>query len=128
MQPGRQVQDEQDQSCHDKGVAASGDRVGQLVAELDPVVVDPASANHGDAVQVRDVVGSKEGSEDVAHETADAVHGKDVESVVDLKQELELGAVVGKGCAENAERNGCPDRDVSCATLASYEAVREWSA
>lgn len=113
MQPRRQVEDEQYQGRHEERVHPAGNGIGQLVAQLDPVVVDPASGDDGHAVKVRDVVGREEGGQDVAHEPADAVHRKDVQRVVDLEQELELRAVVGEGCAEHAERDGCPDWYIS---------------
>lgn len=77
-------------------------------------MVDPASVNFGNSIEVSNVVGSKEGSADIADETANAVNGEDVESVVDSEDELELSRVIGESRTKNTKGNGSPDRDVSC--------------
>lgn len=51
-----EVQDEADEAGHDKGVGKPSDRIGELVAELDVVLVDPATVNGGGAVKSGDVV------------------------------------------------------------------------
>jgi hypothetical protein len=68
----------------------------------------------GRAVQDGNVVGGEEGGANVANETTDAVHGEDVEGVVDTEQELELRSVVGKRGTENTKDNSGPCGDVSC--------------
>lgn len=55
-QTGNEVHDEQDNAGTDKGVGKSSDGVGKLVTELNVVVVDPATGDHGNTVKVRDVV------------------------------------------------------------------------
>lgn len=55
-QAGDEVQEEQDDAGHDEGVGEAGDAVGELVAELDPVVVEPAAGDLGEAVEVGNVV------------------------------------------------------------------------
>lgn len=77
------------------------------------MVVDPAAVNHCYAVQVRDVVGREEGREDIAYKAADAVHGENVEGVVDAEDEFEFSAVVGEGSAQDTEGDGSPCGDVS---------------
>lgn len=113
MQARNQIQQEQDQRGHDERVRAARHRVGQLVAQLHPVLVDPPAVNDRHAVQVRNVVGREEGRAHVADEAANAVHGEDVEGVVDVEHKLELGAVVGEGGAQDAKRNSSPCGDVS---------------
>ncbi len=113
LQAGDQVHDEQDEAGHDEGVAAAREGVGQLDGQLDPVVVEPAAVDDGDAVEAGDVVGREEGRADVADQAADAVDCEDVERVVDAEEELELGAVVGEGRAEEGGWDGCPGGDVA---------------
>lgn len=128
---GHQVHQEQDQARHDERVGEAGDRVGELVAELDPVVVDPAAGDDGEAVEVGDVVTTKllifvhfvleggrslrgkEGSADVASNTTNSVDGKDIESVVDANQELELGGDVAYNTTDDAENDGSPGGNVT---------------
>lgn len=50
------VHDEQDNAGTDKGVRKSSDRVSQLVTELNVVVVDPATGDLGDSIEVRNIV------------------------------------------------------------------------
>lgn len=107
------VEDEQDERRADEGVGAPREGVGQLVAELDPVVVEPATFDDLHVIQVGNVVGSEKGGADVADQAADAVHGEDVEGVVDAEYELQLSSVVGEAGAEDAVDDGCPRRYVS---------------
>jgi hypothetical protein len=110
---GDHVHQKEDQASADEGVGAAGERVGQLVGELDPVVVDPAALNDGSVVEMGDVISGKEGGADVADEAADAMNGKDVQGVIDAEEELELGRVVGEGSAQGAEDEGSPERNIA---------------
>lgn len=49
-QAGDQVHDEEDEASSTEGVGTSGDGVSELVAELDPVMVEPAAWNLGEAI------------------------------------------------------------------------------
>ena len=98
---GDQVHEEEDQAGAAEGVDAAGDGVRELVAELDPVVVEPAAGDLGEAVEVGYVVRGEEGGQDVADQAADGVLGEDVEGVVDAEDELELGGVVGSCCSDD---------------------------
>lgn len=60
-----------------------------------------------------DVFGRKDAGEDVADQAGNSVDGKGVEGVVNVAEELDLGAVVGQPGSEDTERDGCPDGDVS---------------
>lgn len=51
-----QVHEEEDNAGAEERVGEAGDGVGQLVAELDVVAVEPAAGDHGEAVEVGDVV------------------------------------------------------------------------
>lgn len=108
-----EVHDAQDDTGAHEGVEPAAEGVGQLVAHLDPVAVEPAAADHLNVVEMGDVVGCEEGRADVAHEAADAVHCKDVERVIDPQQELELGRVVGEASAQDAVDHGGPYGDVT---------------
>lgn len=101
-QAGYHVDDEQDQSRKGEGVEAAGDGVGQLVAQLDPMVVKPTACNYGRAVEPRHGLACEEGRADVAHQASDSVYGKNVQRVVDSNQKLQLGGVVGARCAQNS--------------------------
>lgn len=68
----------------------------------------------GGAIEGGNVVGGKEASADVADETTDSVHGKDVEGIVNAQEELELSSIVGERGSEDAENDSRPDRDITC--------------
>lgn len=55
-----QVHDEEDDAGAKKGVGEAGDGVGELIAELNVVAVEPAAGYLGEAVQVGDVVTVRE--------------------------------------------------------------------
>jgi len=95
-QAGDQVHDEEDDAGAEEGVCCTGDGVGDLVAELNPVLVEPAAVDVGEAVEMRYVVSGEEGCEDVADESTDGVLGKDIEGVVDAEDELELSGILRK--------------------------------
>jgi hypothetical protein len=81
-----------DGGCHDERVGHAGDRVRDLVAELDPVVIEPAVRGPFRAVERGDGALSKEAGKDVADDTTDGVGGEDIESLVDAEEELkEMG-------------------------------------
>lgn len=95
---------------------AKGDGVGvaYLVGQLNPVLVEPATGNDLHAVEAGNVGAREKGRQDVAHQSADAVHSKDVQCVVDMHEKLEFGGVVGKDGAEDANGHGGPRRDKTC--------------
>lgn len=55
-QAGDEVHDEEDDAGAAEGVGEARDGVGELVGELDPVAVEPAALDDGEAVEVRYVV------------------------------------------------------------------------
>lgn len=90
---GNLVHDKQNDARDAKAVHNGGRAAGKLVAQLLPVVVEPAALD-GRTVKESNVVGGKKTSEDGAHVAADAVERKDVETVVDAQKVLERGRVV----------------------------------
>ena len=83
-----QVHDEENDTGSAERVDASGDGVRQLVAELDPVVIEPSSRDFGETIEMRYVVCGEEASQDVTDESPDCVDGEDVKSIVDADNEL----------------------------------------
>lgn len=59
------MHDPEDDGGHDEGVGETGGGVGELVSELDVVVVEPASGNYGDAIEAGDRGLGKETGEDL---------------------------------------------------------------
>ncbi|CRK19747.1 hypothetical protein BN1708_000412 [Verticillium longisporum] len=112
-QPRNHVHEEKNHTRAHKRVGASRERVGHLVRNLDPVTVDPPAVDRADVVECRNVVGREEGRQNVAHEAANAMHGKNVEGVIDAQEELELGGVVGKRRTARAEDERRPERHVA---------------
>jgi hypothetical protein len=102
LQTRDQVEQEENEAGSAKRVDASGHGISELVAELHPVVVDPAAGDLREAVQMSYVICGEEGSQDVADETTDGVLGEDIKSVVDAEHELELGGVVGTCCSDDS--------------------------
>jgi hypothetical protein len=108
---GNQVHDEEDEASATEGVESAGGRVRELVAELDPVVVEPAAVDLSEAIEMGYVVSSKEACEDVANETTDGVFREDVQRIINTKDELELGGVVST-CGTDDTVDDCrPCRD-----------------
>lgn len=105
---GNEVDGEEDDARADEGVGEARDGVSKLVGNLDPVAVEPATGDLGETVEMRNVVGSEESSEQVADQTANSVHGEDIESVIDFEKVLELGSVVAADTADNTEDNSRP--------------------
>ena len=63
---------------HDEGVAETRDGVGDLVAELDVVVVEPAAGDDREAVEPSHARLREEAREHVADHTANAMRGEDL--------------------------------------------------
>ena len=55
-QTGDKVEDEEDDACHDERVRETGNAVGELIAELDVVVINPPTRDNGAAIKMGDVV------------------------------------------------------------------------
>ena len=113
MQARDPVDDVEDDAGTDEGVCRAGDAVVQLVCELDPVVVEPATVDDGGPVEMRNVVRSEESGEDIARNAADGVQGEDVKRVVDLEPVLDLGAEVAGDGGDDAEDDCGPGGNVS---------------
>lgn len=126
---GNEVEEEEDDAGHDEGVGEAGDAVGELVGELDVVVVDPATVNDGGTVQSGDVVTvmkvsggflegdmgrrgkdirSKDTSQQVTDNTANTVLSKHIERLIDAEHELELGSKVAADTADNTKDESRP--------------------
>jgi hypothetical protein len=110
-QAGDQVHDEEDEAGSAEGVGTSGDGVSELVAELHPVMVEPAAWNLGEAIEMCYVISGEEGCEDVADETTDGMFGKDIKSIIDTEDELELGGVVSTCGTDNTIDDCSPSGD-----------------
>lgn len=108
-----EVERAEDQTCAEEGVCAAGEGVSELVAELDPVVVQPAAIDDGVSVQMRNVVSGEEGSQNVSNEAANAVDCKDVERVVAAEEVLELGGIVAGNTSTDAKDDSSPGWDVA---------------
>ena len=103
-----QVHDEQDEAGSAKGVDTTRDGVSELVAELDPVLVEPSTWNLSEAIKMCYVISSEEGCEDVADETTNGMFSKDIKSIIDAEDELELGGIVAGRASDNAVDDGSP--------------------
>ena len=76
---GDEVQDPQDDGRHNKRVRHARDRVGDLVPELDVVVVEPATIDRRKVAVERDDARLREQrGEDVTDDTADRMRRKDL--------------------------------------------------
>lgn len=75
---GDEVEDPAEDGRHDERIRHTGDRVGDLVAQLDVVVVDPPTRDLRQAVQAGNGRLSKEPGEDVTADTTDGVGRKDI--------------------------------------------------
>jgi hypothetical protein len=60
-QAGDQVHQEQDDARQDERIGEAGNGVGELVGELDVVVVDPATGDDGETIESCYVVTTEEG-------------------------------------------------------------------
>ena len=108
------VHNPEDDGSHDEGVGNASDTIGELVGELDPVAVDPATFNGCEAtIEIRDVFLSKDTSEEVADNTTHTMGGKDIEAIIIAKDELELGGKVANSTGDDAKGNGGRCREMS---------------
>lgn len=65
-----------------------------MVAELDPVVVEPATVNDAETVEMCYVICGEEGSKDVANQTSNSMFSEDIERIVNAEDKLELGGIL----------------------------------
>lgn len=88
------VHDEQDQASHSERVATTCKGVGELITHLHPVSVNPTTIDNGLAIESGNSLAGEEGGANVADEAADTMYGKDVEGIVNVEEELDLGRIV----------------------------------
>lgn len=103
---GDAVNGEQQDHGNDERPAETGSRVSKLVAELNPVVVDPTTGNKCGAIEGSNSVVGEESSEDVTNHTANTVSSEDVKSIVVTDKVLETSGEVAGSTTENAESDG----------------------
>jgi len=108
-----EVHDPAEDSRHDEGVGTCGDGVGDLVAELNPVVVEPSTWDLGDTVEARDGCLGEETGHDAADDTSNGVGRKDIERLVDSDEELDLGGKVTADTSDETDRDGSGSSDVT---------------
>lgn len=73
--------------------------------------VEPTAVNHGRAIEGGYVVGGEQTGQEIADEATDSVDGKDVERIVNVKQELELGGIIAGDGSDDSEDDGGPRWD-----------------
>lgn len=112
LQAGDHVEYEEDQAGPHKGVGAPADRIGQLVSQLYPVVVQPASVDDLGIVEMSNPIGGEEAGAEISHETANTVDCEDIQGVVDSESEFELRGVVGEPSSKYAIGDGGPGRNI----------------
>ena len=82
--------------------------------------MSPTAVDSRVAVEGCDSWAGEEGGADVTDQTAHAVNGKDIESIVDAEEELDLGGIVGAGSTEDTKDDSSPRRDVAWEMLAGF--------
>lgn len=72
-------------------------------------MVDPATIDGCYAIEIGNRGLSKESGEDVADNTTDSMGGKDIEAIIVMEHELELGGKVANRAGDDAKgnRGGC---------------------
>ena len=76
-------------------------------------MVDPAPVDDLRIVQMCHLPRSEEARADVSYETSDAVHGENVQGIVDSKDELEFRGVVGEPGSQDTVGDGGPGGHVA---------------
>jgi len=110
---GDEVHDPEDDGGHDKRVGDTSARVGELMAKLDPVVVEPTSRDGGETVECGDGSLSKEAGADVADDTTNGVSSEDIEAIIVVKEELELGCPIASSATKDTKGNSSGGADES---------------
>lgn len=77
------------------------------------MVVNPTAVDSRVAIEGGDSWAGEEGGADVADQTTDAVDSKDIKSIVDTEEELDLGGIVGARSAEDTKDDSSPRRNVA---------------
>lgn len=102
---GNEVEDPEDDGGHDERVSKAGGGVGELISELDVVVIEPASRNDSEAVKGGNGALGKETGHNVSDHAPNCVGCKHIKAVVVVKQELELGGEIASGTSDDTERD-----------------------
>lgn len=74
---------------------------------------DPTALDVRVAVESSDAWGGEEGGADIADQTTNAVDGKDIECIVNSKEELNLGSIVRASSADSTKDDSRPWGDIA---------------
>jgi len=96
------VHDPTDEGGNSEGPSESSGDFGKLVTKLDVVVVWPSTVNLG-TVKSGDRCLSEKGSHHGSNHSTDTVRGKDVKSLVNTEEELELGCEITSGSSDESD-------------------------
>lgn len=127
-----EVHEEEDETRHEEGIREARNAVSNLVSELDVVAVEPATGDHAEAVEVRDVVTEyvcqycgegtrfadeysrcKQASQQVTDDATHGMLGEDVQAIVNANPELDLCCQIADNGPNNTKYHCSPCGDKS---------------
>lgn len=113
MHTGYPVDDEKEDARHKEGPGGAGGGTSELQAHLPKVSVPPATLIRGsrDTIKGGNKLSSEEAGKDVAHEAANTVEGKDIETIVDREEVLVLDGKEAAESGNGTDESGDVDRD-----------------
>jgi len=105
------VHEPENDSGHNEGVGQARNRIGELVTQLDPMMVQPPAWDDSESIEAGDTSLGKEGSQDVANNTADSMRSEDIESIVIMENKLDLSSKIANSASGHTEKNGSGGAD-----------------
>ena len=91
---------------HNERIRHPSCRIRQLIPKLNIMMIEPPASDDGDPIESRYARLGEETGEDVAYDPADGVGGEDVQGVVVVAEEFELGGKIAYRTSHDAEEDG----------------------
>jgi len=99
------VHDEKNEAGSEERVSKTSAATCELISELDIVVVQPSTRDHGEAIKMSYVVSSKESGQDVADETTNTMGSENIDGIIDIHIVLEFGSEIADDTSNDTEDN-----------------------
>ena len=91
--------------CHNSRPDKNGDRVCELDRRLFVMVIHPTSLDDSKAIVTSNACLSKEASQKVPDDTANCVTGENIEGIVIIKLEFEIGSKFAQSSGHKTEKD-----------------------
>lgn len=102
---GNLVHNEEDQVGDGEGITHASETISNLMTDLNPVLIEPATRNDGNAIESSNVGLGENTGKNVTNETTNAMDGEDIKSIIIIEGVLQLAGEVANDTTDDTKCN-----------------------